>query len=298
MVDLIFKSEVFAQRKIKDRVSLAFGGKYITEDFFQCYGGGGANAAVSLAKQGYDVSLWAHLGNDVFGHQVIHNLKKSKVKTSLIRFKAQRTPVSSILLTPSGERTIITYRSDADLIKMNSAVLREMKKRIWFAIFSLARCPKEEKIKFLAQAKKDGLKIFLSLHGSEYIKGFDYLKEYLPFLDILHINAHELADIFGGDAGDFDFHKTNFALKLNLPLLVVTHDIRGSFAYTPQKIYHQPMIKAKKVVDTTGAGDAFASGFLGEYIKTDLINKGLNFGAKNASSVVQQLGAQNGLLSK
>jgi ribokinase len=298
VIDLVFKGKVFEERKEKDRLSLAFGGKYIPQEFFQCYGGGGANAAISLSRQGFDSLLWTHVGNDVFGRQVVKNLKKEKVKTKLVKFKAEKTPLSSILLTPSGERTIINYRADADFLQMNNAVLREMKKRNWFVLFSLARCPKKDKISFLEQAKKDGLKIFLSLHGSEYFKGFDYLKSYFAYADILHLNAHELADIFGGNAPDFNFHKTNFALKLGLPLLLVSYDVRGSFAYTPEKIYHQPIIKPKKIVDTTGAGDAFASGFLGEYLKHDSLEKALLFGTKNASSVIQYLGAQNGLLTK
>lgn len=296
VVDLIFKGKVFEERKKKGRLSLAFGGKYVPDEFFQCYGGGGANAAISLAKQGFDVMLWSHLANDPFGHQIIRYLKNQKIKTNLIRFKAEQTPISSIILTPSGERTIINYRSDADLLTLNSEVLREMVKRNWFVLFSLAHCPKKDKLSFLRQAKKDGLKIFMSLHGIEYMKGFDYLKPYFALADIVHMNAHELADIFGGNAPDFNFSKTNFSQKLNLPLLVVTYDIKGSFAYTPLKIYYQPIITAKKIVDTTGAGDAFASGFLGEYLKTDSVAKALFFGAKNSSSVITKLGAQNGLI--
>jgi len=298
VVDLIFKGEVFAKRQKNGRLSLAFGGKYVPEEFYQRFGGGGANAAVCLAKQGFDTVLWSYLGNDAFGRETAKNLRANKVNRRLIRFKAEHTPISTILLTPSGERTIITYRSDADLLTLNNAVRREMKKRNWFALFSLAKLSREKKLKILRKAKKEGLKIFLSLHGVEYLKGYGYLKPYFQLVDILHINAHELADIFGGNAPDFNFKKTNFSLKLKIPLLVVSYDVQGSFAYTKQKIYYQPIIKAKKVVDTTGAGDAFAASFLGEYLKADSIEKGLAFGARNASSVIQQLGAQKGLLDK
>lgn len=297
VVDLIFRGEIFAKRTKKGRLSLAFGGKYVPEEFFQFYGGGGANAAISLAYQGLDTMLWSHIGNDLFARQVLQNLKKAKVKTNLVKSKAKRTPISSILLTPQGERTIINYRSNADHLTLTNRVLREMNKRSWLVIFSLAHCPKKDKLRFLKEAKKRGLKVFLSLHGTEYLKGYEYLKPYFSLADIVQINAHELADIFGGNAPDFNFRKTNFSQKLKLPLLVVSYDVKGSFAYTQHKIYHQPMIKAKKVIDTTGAGDAFASGFLGEYLKTDNIQKALLFGAKNACSVIQQMGAQKGFLT-
>ncbi|MFC1711583.1 carbohydrate kinase family protein [Patescibacteria group bacterium] len=298
VIDLIFQGEVFDKRKVKDRLSLAIGGKYVPTNFYQLFGGGGGNSSISLTNQDFDVMLWSHVGNDGFGRQIVRNLKKSKVKTNLVKFKASATPVSTILLTTKGERTIITYRSDSDLLDLSNSVLREMKKRDWFVLYSLTKCPKKDKLAILKEAKKNNLKVFLSLHGSEYFKGYDYLKDYFKYCDIMHLNAHELADIFGGNAPDFNFKKTNFASKLKLPLLLVTHDIHGSYAYTAQKIYYHPIIKEKHKVDTTGAGDAYSSGFLGEYIKTDSIEKAMYFATKNATSVIEQLGAQNGLIKR
>jgi ribokinase len=298
VVDLIFKGKVFSDRTKKGRLSLAFGGKYVPEEFFQVYGGGGTNCAISLARQGFDTCLWSYVGPDSFGAEVIKNLKKEKVKTNLLRKKAVKTPLSSILLTPEGERTIINFRSNADMLEVDKKVLKEFKKRDWFVLFSLANLAKNYKLAFIKKAKQNNMKVFLSLHGTEYFKGLKYLKDYFSQTDILHLNAHELADIFGGDAPDFDFRKTNFAKKLNIPLLLTTYDIKGSFAYTKNKIYYQPIIKTSNVVDTTGAGDAWASGFLGEYLKTDSIKRAMLFAAKNSSSVIQKLGAHNGLLRK
>jgi len=298
VVDLIFKGDVFKERKKKNRLSLAFGGKYVPEKFFQRFGGGGANASVALSKLGFNVMLWSRVGNDDFGRQIKRNLKQNKVKTNLLKFKAEHTPISTILLTPSGERTIVTYRSDADQLELTNGVMREMKKRDWLALFSLAKLSRAKKIRYLNAGKKNEMKIFLSLHGTEYMRGHEYLKKYFKICDILHINAHELADIFGGDAQDFNFKKTNFAEKLGIPLLVVTYDVKGSFAYTKDKIYHQPIKKVRKVVDTTGAGDCFGASFLGEYIKEDNIQKALKFSSKNSASVITKLGAQEGLLER
>jgi ribokinase len=298
VVDLVFQGQVFDKRTKKGRLSLAFGGKYIPDYFYQSFGGGGGNASVSLSKQGFDVMCWSYVGNDGFGKQIVRNLKQQKVKTNLVRFKASSTPLSAILLTSKGERTIITHRSDSDLIKLNNAVRSQMKKRDWFVIFSLARCPKKDKLEFIGQAKNNDMKVFLSLNALEYFKGYDYLKPYFQKTDICHLNAHELADIFGGNAPDFDFKKTNFSRKLNIPLLVVTHDIKGSYVYTKDKIYYHPIMKEKEKIDTTGAGDAYASGFLGEYSRTDSIPKAMEFATKNATSVIEKLGAQNGLIKR
>lgn len=295
-VDLIFKGKIFDEREIKDRLSLALGGKYVVDDFFQYFGGGGANAAISLARQGFDVSIIAKVGNDVFGHKIESNLQKENIKTKLLRKTATATQTSSILIDSAGNRTIINFRGDADLIDLTAEIKKELKNSPWFVIFSLAKLPKSRKLDFLRFAKDSGSKIFLSLHGTEYFKGFKYLNDYFQLTDIMHLNAHECADIFGGNADDFDYHRTNFAKKLKVPILVVSYDIKGSFAYTKEQIYYQPIIDTKKKVDTTGAGDAFASGFLGKYIKTADIQASLEFATKNATSVIEHYGAQNGLL--
>lgn len=293
-IDLIFKSKLLDKRKRGDRLSLALGGKYLADEFHQLFGGGGANAAVSLTKQGFKPILISQVSkDDVFADLVIDNLKKHKVNTTFVTKTASATQISAILVTAAGERTIVNYRSDADLIKLSPKIKGALRKGDWFVIFSMARLPKQEKLKFLKIAKKAGLKIFLSLHGEEYFKGLNYLKDYFKMVDIVQMNAHECADIFGGNAPDFNFYKTNFAKKLKLPLLVVSYDIHGSFAYTQDKIYYQDIVKEKRRVDTTGAGDAFSSGFLGKYIKTGNIQKSLYFGNCNATSIIEHLGAQN-----
>lgn len=295
-VDLIFKGKIFDEREVKNRLSLALGGKYVVDEFYQYFGGGGANAAISLARQGFKVLLISKVGKDIFGKRIKDNLKKEKVRTNLLMNTATATQTSSILINSAGKRTIVNFRGDADLVDLTRKIKKKVKEANWFVIFSLAKLSKEKKLKFLRLAKQNGSKIFLSLHGTEYFKGFDYLRDYFRITDVMHMNAHECADIFGGNAENFDYHKVNFCKKLGVPLLVVSYDVKGSFAYTKDKIYHQPIIDTKKIVDTTGAGDAFASGFLGKYIKTNDIKASLEFATKNATSVIGHLGAQNGLL--
>lgn len=295
-VDLLFKGKIFDEREVKNRLSLALGGKYVVDEFHQFFGGGGANAAVSLARQGFDVSLIAKIGKDVFGEKIKNNLEKEEIKTDLVMKTVMMTQISSILIDSTGHRTIINFRGDADLVDLTNKIKQKMKTADWFVIFSLAKLPKEKKLKFLRLAKEYSSRIFLSLHGVEYFKGFDYLKDYFKLADIMHMNAHECADIFGGNAPDFNYHQTNFGKKLGVPLLLVSYDIKGSFAYTKDKIYYQPIIDTKKIVDTTGAGDAFASSFLGKFIKTNDIKTSLEFATRNATSVIEHLGAQNDLL--
>lgn len=298
IIDLVFRAKAFDTRLRNDRLSLALGGKYVVDEFHEFIGGGANNFAVSLSRQGFKTYLWTKIGNDTFAKNIIININKEGIDDSLINFDANRTPISTVLLTHKGERTIFTYRSNADVLDLNQKVINTMKKCTWFCLVSLPKCPKKIKLLYLKKAKDLKLKILLSLHGSEYAKGYTYLKDYFSYCDLLHLNAYELSTIIGTNINKLNLPKTNYSKKLKIPLLLVSYDIFGSYCYTPQSITYQPTIKPKQVIDVTGAGDAFASGFLGEYIKTDSLEKALFFAAQNAKSEIEVLGAQNGLLKK
>ncbi len=295
-LDLFFQSNDLPETKDGMRLSLAYGGKYIAKKFAESVGGGGCNTAVSLARQGFEVFYWGRVGRDWPGNRVIKKLKKEGVKTSLIQ-KGEQTTISTILLGKRGERTIVTFRAKNDYLDFNSQVKNAFKGIEFLYFANLPLCPQEERLKWLKFAKKHQIKTCVTLSGGEFKKGKKYVQDFIKLSDIFILNAHELADIWGGDAPDFDLKKINFAEKLKASILIVTHDVHGSFVYTQKRIYYQPIFKTK-IVDTTGAGDAYASGFLGEYIKTNDIQQAMKFGAKNASSVISYLTTQKGLLSE
>ena len=294
-LDLFFKSGDWPETKNRQRLSLAHGGKYVAREFNQSIGGGGCNGAVGLARQGFPVYCWAKIDRGWAGNLVLKTLKREKVKTDLIDRGSKQITTAAILLDKGGERTIIMHRAENDRLAFTHRVRKTIRRCQWFYFADLALCPKKEKLSWLKFSRQRGVKNFVALSGNEYKKGLDYLDEYFALSDIFILNAHELADIWGGDAPDLDLKQTNYGQKLKLPLLIVTYDIHGSYAYTPEKIYYQPIFPAKRV-DATGAGDAYASGFLGKYIKTNDIQTAMKFATKNAASVISYLTTQKGLL--
>lgn len=293
-IDLYFQDDQLPE--IKNRLSLAYGGKYTAENFVLATGGGGNNSAVSLSRLGFEVFCWTRVDKGWMGETIINNLKKEKVNPQLVDNSSDKTTISAILLGKTRERTIITYRAKNDILELNQAVKQAMKACQWLYFGNLTECPKEIKIKWLQFAKENGVKTFVTLSGHEYKKGRKYLDDFFGLSNIFILNAHELADVWGGNAPDLDLKNINYAQKLNLPFLVVTYDVNGSYAYTKEKIYYQPIVRPKVISDTTGAGDAYGSGFLGQYIKTGDIQKAMAFGARNASSVIEHISTQKGLL--
>lgn len=295
-LDLFFQADDFPEIKEGTRLSLAYGGKYVADSFDLAFGGGGANTAVSFARQGFDAYCWTKIANDWAGKHIMENFKKENVKTSLIETNSDRTSVSAILLGKERERTVVNFRGKNDKLEFDQKVKKVVTNTSWLFFANLSKASKENKLSWIQNIKKSGTKALITLSGDEYKQGIDYLDEYFKLADIFIVNAHELADIWKGDAPDLDLENINYAQKLGLDLLVVTYDVNGSWAYTKDKIYYQPIVKVEDIADTSGAGDAFGAGFLGEYIRSGDISQALEFAAQNASSVISYISTQKGLL--
>ena len=295
VIDLIFQGKIFTQRTKNDRLSLAYGGKYVADNFYQFFGGGAANAAVSLSRQGLSSHIWTKASKDYFGSLIVKNLKKEKVGCDLVRKNLDHSPISTILLDTEGKRTIINYRSFADKLSFDNKAKNFIKKCNWVGMFSMPHWGKENKIKVLKFARENNVKVFLSLNGNEYRKGLDFVSDFFPYCTILDLNIYELADLLNTKAENIDLKKENLSRIFNVPIVIVTCDVKGSFLYFSDNVIYQPALPVK-LVDATGAGDAFCAGFLGKYVKTGDLKKSMEFAAHNAKAEIEVLGAQTGLL--
>jgi len=84
---------------------------------------------------------------------------------------------------------------------------------------------------------------------------------------------------------------------VHVPLVVVTEDKNGAHAFDGSFYYHKPAFKVK-IADTTGAGDAFHSGFVSAIVKGRSVETAMDNGTVNAQSVIMHLGAKNKLLTQ
>jgi sugar/nucleoside kinase (ribokinase family) len=107
-------------------------------------------------------------------------------------------------------------------------------------------------------------------------------------IDILFANHIELAALTGQD----DFHDGIDALKDKVPLLVVTRSEQGALAATGGKLYEVPAEPVARVVDTTGAGDLFAAGFLHGHVNGRPVAECLTLGAICAAEIISHYGAR------
>lgn len=254
-------------------------------------GGGGTNTAVAFSKLGHKVGYLGKLGDDINGKSILKLLKKEKVDY-LGKIGKEMTGYSVILDSIEHDRTILTYKGAIDTLKFNEINLRKLKTK-WFYFSSLVG----ESYKILEElthfAKKNNIKI--AFNPSSYLaeKGSKYLEIVLKNTTILVLNKEE-AELIVGKGSEKDLLWRLHGLGPEI--VVVTDGKNGCSCYSDKKFYRLPANKAK-IVESTGAGDAFAAGFLSGMIKKDNVRFALELGLANAESVIMHKGAKGGLMT-
>ncbi|MFZ2125649.1 MAG: carbohydrate kinase family protein [Candidatus Saccharimonadales bacterium] len=256
-------------------------------------GGGATNAAVTFARQGLESSFIGKIGNDIAAHHVITELDKDNVDTSRVIYDEKHgTQYSTILLTNSGERTILVYRGAADTHKPSDYENIDFSDFEWLYVSSFGGAI-EALDTIFHKAKKQGVKIAFNPGGQELAQ-VDKLKPLLEDVDILIINKEEAALIVeGSDLEGLVRHALNY-----VPLAIISDGPNGVMASDGKTIVRAGMYEDVKVVDRTGAGDAFGSGFLSKWAIGKSLKDSIVFASANSTSVVTKIGAKAGILHK
>jgi len=253
-------------------------------------GGSVANSIVGLAQLENQVSFIGKISEDKLGNEYEKSLTDEKVKYCYNK-KIENTPTGTclILITPDSERTMCTFLGiagkitpddiDENFIKQSELVFLEG--YLWDE-----GQPKAAFDKALALANKSAMSLSDKFCVDRHKKSFyDLVKNKL---DIIFANEQEIMELI--DAKSFD-DVIEFGKNLN-KTLVVTRSDKGSIAIRGPEVVECEGQKNLKIVDLTGAGDLFASGFLHGYINKTSIKENLQKGTEMASQIIQKIGAR------
>jgi len=265
------------------------GTKINVESIFFSTGGGGTNSAVSFSRLGLKTAYLGKIGNDKSAREILRELEAEKVRF-IGKSEKGNTGYSVILIGLEKDRTILTYKGMADELKVSDLKWSKLKTK-WFYFSSLLGTSFETMKKIATFAKKN--KIKYAFNPSTYLaeKGIDYLKEIVTDCDLLVMNKEEAGLIVGKANVNQMLKKLQHYAKI----VIITDGKNGAYAYNGIEKY--TVIPRKiKVVETTGAGDAFASGVTAGIIKKKKFEDCLRLGQFNAESVIRAIGAKNDLL--
>lgn len=274
----------------------ALGSKIEVDDIVFETGGGGGNTAVGFARQGLRTAMIGKIGaHDARGQEILNILKTEGVETSgIVRDRRKMSGYSVLLLTGTGERTALVYRGASADFQLSDIRLGAWRAK-WLYVSSLGGSLSVLR-KIWAYAKATKTKIAWNPGRGELERGLTLLRPFLRQADFFSVNQEEAAALLQTtrhqDRSVFEQLRTYVG-----GITLVTQGTEGSLAGLGPDAWHSRTNNVP-VVDTTGAGDAFGCGFIGTYIKTKgHIPPALQMATANSESVIQVIGAKNGLLT-
>ncbi len=294
--------DLLSQRKI----TFELGAKYQAENRYEALGGCAANAASGMAKLGLDAGCYSKIGSDPLGEWIIKELKDKNVLTDLMQVeRGISSDLSAIVVDKkSGERVIFFNRDANEKLKITPENLEGAD---WLFVSALNGNGKEswednlEKILKICAGKSK-----LAFNpGPENIKNNSQkIREAVKCCEVLIVNKDEAIEIISYNTQHATHNNLNdekFLIeelkKYGAKIIAVTDGKRGAWVCDEKNIFYAKAT-GNDPIETTGAGDAFSSGFLAAVIKEKSLEEALKWGIANSGNAVKFYGAIEGLLSE
>jgi len=268
-------------------------------------GGAGANVAAGLAKLGIGCRANVAVGGDDTGKKLRRNLQRTGVDVGLCQIVHEsETDRSVILVDPIGRDRVIFYNRDAGR-KLKLKEISQWKTE-WVFISSLTEGWENKLGQILKLRKEKGVKVACNPGLLQLKAGIKFLSPLLKELSILFLNWDEALELALSDR-EFaqKYHQKaptkktviKFLQGFGPKIVVITLGRRGSLTTDGYAYIKAPTLSPKRV-ELTGAGDAYASGFLASWIRhPEDLKKATAWGMANAGSAVLYFGAEKGLLT-
>lgn len=268
-----------------------------TKDFHRFLGGSPTNVAVNGSRLGLKVALVATCGNDGLGEYIIEKLEENKVITSQIK-KSETAPTSVIFISRSVETPDFIAFREADCQILEHQIPDELlsnAKIFHTTSFALSKEPARSTILNCAKkAKSIGLQLSIDINYSEKIwsnreEAFQVLEDYLSNNPLVKVSEDDCFRLFGEAKSDefiFDYFH-----NLGVSTICLTKGENGvKLSDIENGIFFQDAISLKEIKDTTGAGDAFWTGFLFAKLHNKNLEESLSIAQKLASIKLQNVG--------
>lgn len=281
---------------------LEIGTKVDVRQIHYFIGGGGTNAATTFARHGHESVFLGNIGHDSAGEAVIATLDAENINSQYIAYAPRRHTGCSVILldAQTGERTILTHRGAAHKFdNLDAEVLREFQPD-WLYITTLGG-DIDTFSRFCQVARELNTRIMFN-PGTFELADPHRLLQLASYVDILLVNQEEASllapDVAPSSPLASDLLSALLATLSNYyPSVIITNGSHGTIAADGTAVYRLGVYEDVKIKDTTGAGDAFGSGFLAHLAAGHSFRQSIIFGAANSTSVVQHLGAKAGILT-
>ncbi|HZS43034.1 MAG TPA: carbohydrate kinase family protein [Candidatus Paceibacterota bacterium] len=286
--------EVWDANHTTEKLCLSFADKVPYEFAETIYAvGNSANAAVSASRLGLKSALISNIGDDQIGKDCLESLHQNVVDTSFIKVNQEMKTNHHYVLWFHDERTILIKHFEYPYEMPNVGNPK------WLYLSSLGASSLEFHTK-IADYLENHPDIKLCFQPGTYQMKFgtDALKRIYVRSDLFFCNVGEAQRIL--KTTETDIKKLMQTMREFGPkTVVITDGPKGAYAYDGQNFWFmKPYPDPKPPYERTGAGDAFSSTVTSALILGKSLSEALEWGAVNSMSVVQDIGAQRGLLSE
>jgi len=258
-------------------------------------GGSAANTIVGLANLGARAAYIGKVKDDQIGRLYTHDIRAAGVAFETgPATDGPATGCSYILVTPDGERTMNTYLgaaqdlsvADIDAAQVAASALLYLEGYLWDP-----NNAKEAFVKAAAIAHQAERQVALTLSDAFCVDR--YRDEFLDLIrkgtvDLVFANEAELHSLYQTS----DFESALEQMRSDARLAVVTRSEKGCVVASKDGVTAVPAFPVENIVDTTGAGDLFAAGFLFGLARNAGVERSARLGALAAAEVIQHIGAR------
>lgn len=288
---LLDQASVQCQLKMPEcLLCLEYGAKIAVSVVDTQIAGSAPNVATGLARMGFKTGVVSNMGGDGTRQLALSHLKREKVSTKFIRIVKGEASSYSAVLMYKGDRTILTSH-----IRRAYRFPKDLPKTPWLYVGEMGEGYEQLYRSVEARARRGGTLVALNPGSIQVRERRPALYDLIRYTHVLFVNKEE-AQAISGETSVEAHHLAPALLKLGCKRVVITDGKNGSYHFDGTKIDFCPIYPGK-MVSATGAGDAYATGFIGALMKGLGPEEGMRWGSANAASVIGKVGPTQGLLS-
>ncbi|MCL6096805.1 MAG: carbohydrate kinase family protein [Patescibacteria group bacterium] len=263
-------------------------------------GGNAANVAVGIARLGFKSCLVAEIGQDEFSQKIINSLIEENVNLELVKQIASEGSSITVGINFKGDRTLFTEH-----VKREHNFDFEGKTAKIIYLTSLGPLWEKAYEKTLNFAKEKNIKLIFNPGTIQIEKRNAIVWSVISSSGILFVNKEEAEELLYGKELSLSSISANYVKKLlyglkslGAKIVVITDGQNGSYAMDENHNTYALDAIHCEVVEKTGAGDAYSSGFISAVLNGETTQEAMRWGAFNSTAVIGEIGAEKGLLLK
>lgn len=276
--------------KSKCEFCINYASKVMADDVQFHVGGNAANTAVSFSRLGFHSQLYSMRGDDWLGKQIDDQLKKEGIDSRYIQVEKGPTSYATALVF-HGERNLIIYHVPREYN------LPDFEDVDWLYLTSMGKAYANAYEKVVRFVKKSGAKVSFNPGTYQLKAGVKALKSIIEVVECLFVNKEEAQQLTELSASASIRELSEALFDLGPKIIIITDGPKGVYTFDGHQVLFLDIFPAK-VVERTGTGDGFASGFTAALLNGEDIGEAMRWGTANSAGVVSMVGPEQGLLTK